>query len=272
MKLHHFIICALLAFASCKKAEEQRFDHAAGVYFDIYNGDKDSLVSTFAYEPTRARDTVMIPVRISGVRVDRDRTFNIRIEQDSSTAVPELHYQTLQNSYTIPANRGGMSIPVIIFNKDKAMEERAVSLIIKLTASEDFGIENPHLIRAKVVFSAKLEKPGWWDQWLTNYSRTKHELFILTTGQITLSTGTQGGLEAPKNLYFTGLLSSMLNNPFNWVNKNTAKGYILEEVVTGNTDNYYFYNTANPAKKTLLRKNPQSGRYYFIDENGKEVV
>ena len=170
----------------------------------------------------------------------------------------------------MPANAGFVWVPFVIYNKDKELENRAVSAIIKLVGSGDLNVENPYLIRAKVVFSAKLEKPHWWDMWpLPPYSRVKHELFIIVTGLTELSTD---GLDAPKNLYITGLLTTMLNNPFNWVTKNAAKGYRLEQVAEGNSDSYYFFNIANPTKKTLLRKNQQNGKYYFIDENGNEVI
>ena len=272
MKPYIIIILALISLGSCKKAEEMKFSHVANVYFDIYNGDKDSIVRTFAYTPTKAADTLLIPVRLSGIRTANSRNYNVRVETDSSSAVPDQHYQPLKASYSIPANAGIGYIPFIMYNKDKLLEEKSVSVIIKLTASDDFGIENPTMLRAKVVFSSKLEKPNWWDMWLTNYSRTKHELFYITTGQTSMTTGSQGGLDAPKNLYYTGLLTIMMNNPFNWVTKNVAKGYVLQEVTTGNTDSYYFFNTGNPSKKTLLRKNTQTGKYYFIDENGKEVI
>lgn len=272
MKSYILIILALLTFTSCKRAEEMHFDHPAGVYFDIFfdKNMKDSIVTTFAYNPTKAQDTVWIPVRIAGVTTPAARTFKARIETDSSTALPELHYEPLKSSYTMAANSGFTWLPFVIYNKDKELENKAVSAIIKLTASDDFNVDNPYWIRAKVVFSAKLEKPNWWDMWpLPPYSRVKHELFILVTGLTELSTE---GLDAPKNLYISGLLATMLNNPFNWVAKNAEKGYKLEEVTPGNTDSYYFFNTGNPAKKTLLRKNQQNGKYYFIDENGKEVI
>ncbi|WP_285008982.1 DUF4843 domain-containing protein [Pedobacter faecalis] len=271
MRSYILILGIIIALASCKKAEEMRFDHTAGVYFDFqFDGRKDSLVETFAYNPTLAQDTVWIPVRISGVRTGAPRTFRARIETDSTSAVEGLHYEALKDNYTIPANAGFAWLPFVIYNKDPELENRAVSAIIKLTASEDFHIENPYWIRAKVVFSAKLEKPHWWDMWpLPPYSRVKHELFIIVTGVTELSTD---GLDAPKNLYITGLLTTMLNNPFNWVTKNAAKGYRLEEVTPGNADSYYFFNINNPTKKTLLRKNQQNGKYYFIDENGNEVI
>ena len=270
MKHYIIILCAVLYISSCKKAEEKLFDHAANVYFDIHGGAKDSIVETFAYTPTLAQDTVWLPVRLSGIRTDATRTFTARVEADSSTAVPEIHYEPLKSSYTIAANRGIGYIPLVIYNKDKELESRSVSVIIKLTGTPELGIENPFLIRAKVVFSAKLEKPDWWDTWpLSPYSRTKHELFFLTTGQTSM---TKDGLDAPKNLYYVSLLNTMLNDPFNWVAKNPLKKYKIEAVTEGNTDQYYFFNTDNPAKKTLLKKNQQNGKYYFIDENGNEVI
>lgn len=270
MKPYIIVLFAILSLSSCKKANEMLYDHAANVYFDIHNGDKDSILRTFAYTPTLAQDTVWLPVRLSGIRTEEARTFTARVEADSSSAVPELHYEALKPSYTISANKGLGYIPLVIYNKDKELENRSVSVMIKLTGTSDLGIENPYLIRAKVVFSAKLEKPDWWDTWpLPPYSRTKHELFFLVTGQKDM---TKEGLDAPKNLYYVALLNTMLSNPFNWVTKNPLKKYVIEAVTEGNTDQYYFYNTGNPAKKTLLKKNTQNGKYYFIDENGNEVI
>lgn len=270
MKPYIIIFLAMLCASSCKKADKMIFDHSANVYFDIHDGAKDSIVKTFAYTPTLAQDTVWLPVRLAGIRINEPRTFIARVEADSSSAVPETHYEPLKASYNIGADRGIGYIPLVIYNKDKELENRSVSVIIKLIGTDDLGIENPYMLRAKVVFSAKLEKPDWWDTWpLSPYSRTKHELFFLTTGQQSM---TKEGLDAPKNLYYVSLLNTMLNNPFNWVVKNPLKKYVIEPVTEGNTDQYYFFNTNNPAKKTLLKKNVQNGKYYFIDENGNEVI
>ncbi|WP_207534195.1 DUF4843 domain-containing protein [Desertivirga arenae] len=270
MKAYIYLIMTVLFLASCEKAEELKYSHSANIFFQFNSGaDRDSMVYTFAYRPTIPQDTVWLLVRLTGTRTATDRYFTARIEKDSSTAQEGLHYEPLKEQYAIPADRGWTYIPFVVYNKDKQLENRSVSAIIKLNPSEDFGIENPSIIRAKVVFSSKLEKPSWWDMWLGGYySRTKHELFILTTGRTSLTTA---GLDAPMNLYFTGILTTMLNNPFNWVQKNPAKGYVLTPVNEGSTDSYYFYNTANPARKMLLRKNNQINKYFFIDENGQEV-
>ncbi|MNV59318.1 hypothetical protein D3C71_1517330 [compost metagenome] len=147
-----------------------------------------------------------------------------------------------------------------------ALESQSVSLLVKLKASDDFGVENPTLIRARIIISAQLEQPAWWTMWLDNYSRVKHQLFLIVTEQRSLSTV---GLDAPKNLYFANLLLMMLNDPFKWVKDHPEKNYVLSSNDNGQT--YQFYHVDNPNRSILLRKNSASGKYYFIDESGKEV-
>src|SRR5690606_9561378 len=106
----------------------------------------------------------------------------------------------------------------------------------------------------------------WWSMWLGAYSRVKHQLFLIVTEQRSL---TMDGLDAPKNLYFANLLTLMLNDPFQWVADHPEKGYVLSE--TGNGDTYAFYHEENPNRIIVLKRNAGSGRYFFIDEEGKEV-
>ncbi len=277
-KLWSFLLLILIigtGMSSCKKADEKLFDHNANIYFylndyGIDNAEKyrkDSILYTFAYEPTLAKDTIFIPVRISGERTARARTFVVYAENDSSTAKVGMHYEPLQDTYTVPANFGIISIPLVVLNQDPLLKTRSVSVLLRLKETADFGIEVPSLNRVKVVFSAKLEKPDWWDVWsLGAYSQVKHQLFILASGQIHLTTA---GTDAPKNTYYTGLLTTMLNDPFTWVEKNKAKGYVLDKQ---DDNTYYFYNQSNPAGKTTLKKNQQNGKFYFIDEKGLEII
>ncbi|WP_343671088.1 DUF4843 domain-containing protein [Chitinophaga sp.] len=265
-----YIILLMALLPACKKAAELHFDHAANIHFDLSGGDKDSIVYTFAYTPTLSQDTIWLPVQLAGIQENQDRTYSAYVETDSSTAQAGVHYEPLKPGYTLRADTGRASIPVIIYNVAD-LENESVSLMIKLKATSDLGIGIPtaddgsNLLKAKIVFSAMLEKPNWWNMWLGSYySRTKHQLFLIVTGVTTLTTA---GLDAPRNLYLVNLLTTMLNDPFKWVANNPKKGYVLE--ASGN--DYYFYNTENPARKILLRKNAAAGKYYFIDENGEEV-
>ncbi|WP_437920312.1 DUF4843 domain-containing protein [Sphingobacterium sp. LRF_L2] len=264
--IYLYIACfCALSFCGCEKASLVTYDQDANIYFDLSQSNRDSIVYTFAYDMTKALDTLLIPVRIMGNRVAKMRDFEAYVERDSSTAVADLHYKTLSSAYSLEASQGRGSLPLIIYNVPD-LEEKSVSLILKLKESVDFGIDNPRLIRARIVLSARLEKPNWWDMWLTNYSRVKHQLFMIVTEQTSLS---MIGLEAPKNLYFANLLTMMLNDPFKWVANNPQKGYVLTTDDNGAT--YAFYHKENPARTMVLKKNEGAGRYYFIDELGKEV-
>ncbi|MGN7783117.1 DUF4843 domain-containing protein [Niabella sp. 22666] len=262
-----YLLCMVLLAAGCKKAEPLTFDHAANIYFDLSQQQKDSISYTFAYDLAKATDTINIPVTISGKRISQDRFYTAYVETDSSTAVPGTHFKPLESQYTIPALEGRTVLPLIVYNRPD-LEDSSRTIVVKLRASRDLGIENPAIIRARVVLSARLEQPAWWSMWCGAYSRTKHQLFLIVTGITELSTA---GLDAPKNLYIANLLTVMLNNPFDWVAGNADKGYVLEAVTAGSTDAYYFYTPQNPNKKILLQKNTGSGRYFFIDENGQEV-
>lgn len=262
-----YLLCMVLLAAACKKAEPLTFDHAANIYFDLPQEQKDSIAYTFAYDLAKASDTINIPVTISGKRIAQDRFYTAYVEADSSTAIAGTHYKALEQQYTVRADEGRTVLPLIVYNRPD-LEDSSRTIILKLRASGDFGIENPTIIKARVVLSARLEQPAWWSMWCGAYSRTKHQLFLIVTGVTELSTV---GLDAPKNLYIANLLTVMLNNPFDWVANNTGKGYVLEAVTPGSTDAYYFYTPRNPDKKIVLQKNTGSGRYFFIDENGQEV-
>ncbi|UQA73923.1 DUF4843 domain-containing protein [Sphingobacterium siyangense] len=259
------LLLPLLMLCSCKKAVLATYDRSANVYFDLSDADRDSIVYTFAYDMTKAQDTIFVPVKIMGYRDQHTRHFETFVEKDSSTARADLHYDPLKSEYPLESNAGRAFMPIVVHNIS-ALESQSVSLLVKLKASDDFGVENPTLIRARIIISAQLEQPAWWTMWLDNYSRVKHQLFLIVTEQRSLSTV---GLDAPKNLYFANLLLMMLNDPFKWVKDHPEKNYVLSSNDNGQT--YQFYHVDNPNRSILLKKNSASGKYYFIDESGKEV-
>jgi len=256
---------SLLLLFSCQKTPLETYNHHPNIYFSLDSVLRDSMIFTFAYDMSKTEDTIYIPVQIIGHRAPDDRHYKVYVEQDSSTAIAEQHYKNLETSYPMPAGNGRDSLPLIVYNTPD-LEEKSVSLILKLQGTDDLGIENVQRIRAKVILSAQLEQPVWWNMWLGSYSRVKHELFYLVTEQRNL---TMDGMDAPRNLYFRDMLTMMLNDPFSWVDANPEKGYLLTSLDNGAT--YHFYHPDNPTRITLLKRNSGTGQYTFIDENGMEV-
>jgi hypothetical protein len=259
------IILTLVA-GGCARNNELLFNSAANVYFNFQGSQRDSLLYTFAFDPSRGADTLYLPVQLSGIRVNHDRTFLLKAEPDSSTAQPYEHYKPFDSVYTLPADSGTVMVPLVIYNKDSLLQYRSVTLKFRLFPTADLGTNLPELIFGKAVFSSKLERPDWWNMWMGDYfSQVKYRLFIITTGQTTLSTS---GLDAPKNLYFVSLLTSFLSDPYTWLSRNQASGYVMAAPVNGVS---YFYNSANPSQKILYSFDAQANQYFFIDENGQEV-
>jgi len=265
-KLIYTGMALLLFITSCKKAEQLEYHSQDNVYFDLTAEDRDSIVYTFAYHPGISQDTIFLPVRISGIRMPEDRTFGISVVDTSTTALANTHYEPFKTSYTMPADSGNYRLAVVIYNKDESLVLHTVVMTLKLTATDELGVALPTLIKARIIVSNKLEKPKWWDMWLGGYSQVKHMLFRLAATTDDLTTQ---GIDAPKNLYYAGKLSSFLIDPFTWVNANPEKGYVLTQRPDGNYD---FYHTATPGQKILLKKNGATGKFYFIDENGNEVI
>lgn len=261
-------ITILIAISSCKKTQEVRYHSHDNVYFDFKSSvSRDSVIYTFAYTPSLMKDTVFLPVRISGIRVNYDRKFGITVVDKGTTAIAQTHYEPLKREYIMPADSGTIRLPVILYNTDAGLSERSVVLNLKLTPSADLDTALNKIINARIVFSNKLEQPSWWTFWpLGPYSQVKHQLWLIATGVKELTTA---GTDAPQSLYYIGKLNNLLTDPFTWVTNNPAKGYVLATRPDGNYD---FYSTENPAKKILLRKSAAAGRFYFIDENGAEII
>jgi hypothetical protein len=235
--------------------------------FDPETTDRDSVIYTFAYYPGIARDTIYLPVSISGVRVAHERTFGVTVVKDGTTAALNTHYAPFKEAYTVPSDSGRLLLPVILYNTDPAMAEKSFVLKLKLTPSAELDTANNKLINARIVFSNKLEQPKWWTMWLGSYySQTKHRLFIIANGPADL---TMDGLDAPRNLFFVDRLKNLLGDPATWVANNPGKGYQLVKRPDGNYD---FFSTENPSKTMLYKKNEAAGKYYFIDEDGKEII
>lgn len=152
------LLLPLLLLWSCKKAVLTTYDRSANVYFDLSDTDRDSIVYTFAYDMTKAQDTVFVPVKVMGYRDQQARQYEAFVEKDSSTARADLHYEQLKPAYTIESDAGRAQLPIIVHNISE-LENQSVSLLIKLKASDDFGVENPALIRARIIISARLEQP-----------------------------------------------------------------------------------------------------------------
>jgi hypothetical protein len=270
-----------LLFVACEKDINFAYDATDNIYLNYLNDDglQDTLPVTysFAFSPGLAQDTLWVPVKIAGKRVNHDRQFKIAVVPAMTDAQPNLHYEPLKELYTMPADSGTIKIPLIVKNIDPALAEKSVALTINTVATADFGDKLPVMLRRRMlIFSNRLEEPSWWKYWQGNlggpYTRVVHQLFLISGGKDLVNpTAPNGFLEIPRTLYYVENLRNLTNDPFTWVIRNPDKGYVLTKRTDG-TEDYDFYNVNSPTIKYAVKFYPQVNKHFFINEKGSQIV
>lgn len=203
-KLIYIIIGCLFVpfyFSSCSENDRLTFEDTPGIYFRLPEKDttlivrEDTIVYSFAFEdPNLVREYVMrVPVEITGLSVNKERKFKIRIDPKLSTAVEGRDYIKLQEEYIMPANTGKDSIRITVLRND-SLQTKPRDLQLEIVATPDFklGIKERATIRLR--FSDILEEPEWWDYWsffMGAYGRKKHQQWLLIWGKTPLKTDGQ---------------------------------------------------------------------------------
>lgn len=276
-----YVFLAAATLFGCKKESNPVYNSRDNIYLnykdDDGNQDTAALTYSFAFNPALSRDTIWVPVIVSGQRTNHDRKFALTIVDSTTTAKPDLHYEMLKPFYTMPADSGNVKVPVIIKNLDPLLADKSVNLTIRVSGGEDFGSSLPNLLRTRsILYSARLEKPSWWVYWqgqLGNYSRVKHQLFLISSGTTDLVDLSKPNayLQIPRTLYYIDNAKNFVNDPFTWIIRHADKGYLLTKRTDG-TNDYDFYSAASPEKKFRLKYYPQVAQYFFVDENGNQVI
>ncbi|MNK99429.1 hypothetical protein D3C87_1198220 [compost metagenome] len=281
MKKNIFYIFLLGIFlAACKKSNITTYESADNIYLNYY--DKDGVFDTaavtysFAASPGLAKDTVWVPVIVSGRRQSRDRQFTLTVVDTATTAEKDKHYEPLKPFYVMPADSGKIMVPVIIKNIDAALSSKSVALTFRVMGGTDFSEGLPVKLRTKkLVYSNRLEKPSWWMYWqgqLGEYSRVTHQLFLISGGKDLVNpTLPTAYLEIPRTLYYLENVRLFVKDPFSWVARNPQAGYTLSKRTDGSND-YDFYNTASPEIKFYVKFFPQVNGYFFMSEAGKQII
>jgi hypothetical protein len=282
--MKRYIFCLLLVtatFVACKKDDQLVYDAKDNIYLNYKdkdgNQDTSALTYSFAYNPTLSKDTIWVPVIISGARVNRNRKFVINVVDSLTTAKADLHYEALKAFYIMPADSGKVRVPIIIKNTDPNLAGNTVSLGFRVAGGDEFESSLPLPLRTRTLkFSARLEQPSWWIFWqgqLGQYTRIKHQLFLISSGTIDLVDMSKPNayLQIPRTLFYLDNAKNFVTDPFTWVSRNSSKGYVLTKSTDGSKD-YEFYSSSSPEKKFTLKYYAAVDRYFFVDENGNQII
>lgn len=191
MKKIYCIFLILAAFWSCRDNADFPFQGEDAVYFQLnttgYTWTKtlDSLVYSFAGKGVD-EDTLWIRVNLEGTATPQARPLNIVIDEANTTAQAGLHYEALKADYELPGDSVYTKIPVIIYNKDKQLENKQVVIALALQPTESLALGITDRTKCRLLVSNMLNKPTYWESTIFYdfgvYSRKKHELCMLELG------------------------------------------------------------------------------------------
>ncbi|TKC63998.1 DUF4843 domain-containing protein [Pedobacter hiemivivus] len=135
---------------SCQK-DIMEYQGSEGVYFAVQSGSASFDARNWPYQPDSEvefvrinKDVVDFPVKvmITGPVKNYDRTFRVEVNPDSTTAVPNVHYDPIKEEWSIPAN--AVSINVVVRLKRTAdLKVSGKTLGLRLVPTKDFSLSFP---------------------------------------------------------------------------------------------------------------------------------
>lgn len=156
-----FLIMILFVLSACDKEEIMNYEENPGVYFDNAFWTESMLKDV-------VRDTIMLPVSITGTVRDYDRKVKVEAVLDTNTtATPDL-YEFLEG--TVKAGAWVGSVPVILKNAP-ILADTVLKVRVKIAPSEDFTEIRLGIYQCDVAFTTKVIQPANW-RWLRYYFGT----------------------------------------------------------------------------------------------------
>ena len=221
-KAIYLATAALMTLASCSSDEDFFYRDEARIRLvgpEIWTAGSDSLTFSFVTTPAGTTEMAMdVEAQIMGPVADRDRTANITVVNDKTTASADI-YQ-LPSSVTIPAGQAKASFQVVL-KRSSVLETKSVRLRIAVEPSADFqkGVnEADHLT---FIWNDQISKPKNWSQleeFFGVYSDTKYRFMLENSGGITefnTNTMTWAELQSYKIMFQNALTEYNAAHPGN---------------------------------------------------------
>jgi len=187
-----------------------------------WNGNRiyrDSIDFSFGLLPLDITiDTVKIPVEFLGKPSEKERTYKIHIDSDSTTAIEGIHYESLKSEYTFKPNVQVDTLKVIVYRKDLSTSftfPKKERLDLILDPSDDFDLGLSGGLKIKVLINNYLSQPVWWDSHmgLSYYHPQKWRILISFNDKYNNSSKCPFTVNNEGRGYITGLEAYLENVP-----------------------------------------------------------
>ncbi|WP_294348784.1 DUF4843 domain-containing protein [uncultured Sphingobacterium sp.] len=144
---YYTILLVLIGLVGCKEQDLLIYDtevSGSNIYFLEPLEQRKDIVRdvSFGYAGASVRDSIIqIPIGISGVPVDKDRTYRVETTEETSMELG-VHYEFVDENPMIRANRVTDTLRIRLFRAADIAESK-VFLGLHLVANENFGVTLP---------------------------------------------------------------------------------------------------------------------------------
>lgn len=143
----------------------------------------DSLLFSFVTSPeTVTEQTMNVTLYVMGLTTDYDRTANVEVVTDQTTASSDLY--EVPAKVTIPAGENQGSCPVVL-KRSALLQNTTVRLYIRVAASEDFAVGNIEQSHLLLKWNDILSEPTNWNElkeFFGTYSDAKYRFMLSYAG------------------------------------------------------------------------------------------
>lgn len=163
-----FVIYAFCLTIACTENRDGYYDNIPRLYFPA---ETDSLNFSFGDKlPEYKRHIVYFPVRLLGMKTEREMRFKITVDRKRTTAKEGIHFTALKEEYSFPADSINAYIPIELIREHIPEEEVVYRIVIGISPNADFESGIKESLTGILTFNNYLEKPGWWDSIFSAYA------------------------------------------------------------------------------------------------------
>ncbi len=243
-----FLVLLLITY-SCDQKIDNMYEGKSRIQFMYYTLDYNKKMvpitkQTFSFgmRPDNVEaDTAKIIVEYLGTPSDVDRSYNVNIFKDSTTAVEGTHYKKFEKKQIFKAGKLRDTLKILVYRKDLSSSftnPQDVLLGLELEASDDFDLGMRDGLRATLHINNYLSEPVWWSSslrydYIGFYHPKKWKILISFNSRFANVETCPFDVNNEGRSYFTGL-ANYLNAIPTFDDETGARIYIDRMVMPGN--------------------------------------
>lgn len=154
------LIILIIMLNSCDENEAVSYDNVERIYFT-----EEEINFSFGDKGFSIQDTIIeFPVRVMGKPSSNVRTFQVEINEEETTAVSGLQFETFPEEFEVPADSINAFVPIKLLRSGiDPTDTNSLTISLEIIDGGDFVKGVKESLSGKLTFNNFLEEPSWWE-------------------------------------------------------------------------------------------------------------